>query len=95
MNSQLKRWRRDVARRHAPRDWMSVTGVRPLLRILPVVEGTVPPANVIAVAIAMEFASDAAAHAGSPVGGPAHVHVRGSRQSGRRLNNDPGLEGTL
>jgi hypothetical protein len=29
-----------------------------LLRILPVVEGTVPPANVIAAVIAMEFASD-------------------------------------
>jgi hypothetical protein len=64
----VKRWRRDVARRHASRDWIgtSVTGVRPLLRILPIVEGTVPPANVIAVAIAMESASDAAAHAGSP-----------------------------
>src|SRR6202521_4584567 len=26
---------------------------------------------------------------------PAHVHVRASRQLGRRLNSDPGPEGTL
>ena len=39
----------------------------------------------------------AKAQDGSPgnLGDPAHVHVRASRQSGRRLNNDPSLEGTL
>jgi hypothetical protein len=41
--------------------------------------------------------TEAKAQDGSPgnLGDPAHVHVRASRQSGRRPNNDPGLEGTL
>jgi hypothetical protein len=41
--------------------------------------------------------TEAEAQDGLPgnLGGPAHVHVRASRQSGRRLNNDPGPEGTL
>jgi hypothetical protein len=41
--------------------------------------------------------TEAKAQDGSPgnLGDPAHVHVRASRQSGRRLNNDPGPEGTL
>ena len=41
--------------------------------------------------------TEAKAQDGSPgnLGGPAHVHVRASRQLGRRLNNDPGPEGTL
>jgi hypothetical protein len=41
--------------------------------------------------------TEAKAQDGPPgnLGDPAHVHVRASRQSGRRLNNDPGPEGTL
>src|SRR6202049_5268005 len=41
--------------------------------------------------------NEAKAQDGPPgnLGDPAHVHVRASRQSGRRLNNDPGPEGTL
>ena len=41
--------------------------------------------------------TEAKAQDGPPgnLGGPAHVHVRASRQLGRRLNNDPGPEGTL
>jgi hypothetical protein len=41
--------------------------------------------------------SEAKAQDGSPgnLGDPTHVHVRVSRQSGRRLNIDPGPEGTL
>jgi hypothetical protein len=41
--------------------------------------------------------TEAKAQDGSPgnLGDPAHVHVRASRQSGRRLNMDPGPEGTL
>src|SRR6202166_3646447 len=40
--------------------------------------------------------TEAKAQDGSPgnLGDPAHVHVRASRQSGRRLNMDPGPEGT-
>src|SRR5580693_9880116 len=39
--------------------------------------------------------NEAKAQDGSPgnLGDPAHVHVRARRQSGRRLNNDPGPEG--
>ena len=41
--------------------------------------------------------NEAKAQDGSPgnLGYPAHVHVRANRQSGRRLNIDPGPEGTL
>jgi len=41
--------------------------------------------------------TEAKAQDGSPgnLGGPAHVHVRANRQSGRRLNTDPGPEGAL
>src|SRR6266481_8471787 len=41
--------------------------------------------------------TEAKAQDGSPgnLGDPAHVHVRASRQLGRRLNMDPGPEGTL
>src|ERR1700675_5072033 len=41
--------------------------------------------------------TEAKAQDGSPgnLGDPAHAHVRTSRQSGRRLNMDPGPEGTL
>src|SRR6516162_6498474 len=41
--------------------------------------------------------NEAKAQDGSPgyLGDPAHVHVRASRQSGRRLNIDPGPEGPL
>src|ERR1700724_1707867 len=41
--------------------------------------------------------TEAKAQNGSPgnLGDPAHVHVRASRQSGRRLNMDPGPEGPL
>ena len=41
--------------------------------------------------------TEAKAQDGSPgnLGDPAHVHVRANRQSGRRLNIDPGPEGTL
>jgi hypothetical protein len=41
--------------------------------------------------------TEAKAQDGSPgnLGGPTHVHVRASRQSGRRLNIDPGPEGPL
>src|ERR1700674_90810 len=41
--------------------------------------------------------TEAKAQDGLPgnLGDPAHVHVRASRQSGRRLNMDPGPEGTL
>ena len=39
--------------------------------------------------------TEAKAQDGSPgnLGDPAHVHVRANRQSGRRLNIDPGPEG--
>jgi hypothetical protein len=39
--------------------------------------------------------TEAKAQDGPPgnLGGPAHVHVRARRQSGRRLNIDPGPEG--
>src|SRR6202166_719140 len=41
--------------------------------------------------------TEAKAQDGSPgnLGDPAHVHVRANRQSGRRLNMDPGPDGTL
>ena len=41
--------------------------------------------------------TEAKAQEGSPgnLGDPAHVHVRASRQSGRRMNIDPGPEGPL
>jgi len=41
--------------------------------------------------------TEAKAQEGSPgnLGDPAHVHVRASRQLGRRLNIDPGPEGPL
>jgi len=41
--------------------------------------------------------TEAKAQEGSPgnLGDPAHVHVRASRQLGRRMNIDPGPEGLL